>query len=146
MATKVYVGQRVRINEKYGEILRAQENKVGVEFVVTGVDWGSRPEGHESNQVIKGDPMGWGVWGDFVDVVPSKAHTHTVVHTTLTYQDAPRTVSITNGTGALSLAVNPNPAEYGNVDGSTSLTLEQAEEIAHDLLARVAEIRMGVKS
>lgn len=141
MATQIQIGQRVRINEKYSRIMAAQENVVGAEFVVTGVDWGSKPEGHVSNQIIKGDPMGWGIWGDFLDVVPSKAHTHTVVHTTLTYQDAPRTVRITSGTSALSLAVNPNPSKYGDTTGSTSLTLEQAEEIAHDLLARVAEIR-----
>lgn len=146
MATQVQVGQRVRINEKYGEVGNGDKNEIGTEFVVTKVTHNSRPpRGHESELVLSGDPNGWGMWGDFVDVVPSKAHTTTLIPTSLSWSDQDRMVKVTSGTGAISLSVQPNPAKYGDISGSTTLTPDQAEELAHDLLARVAEIREGQK-
>ncbi|AXC36214.1 hypothetical protein SEA_LYELL_111 [Microbacterium phage Lyell] len=53
-----------------------------------------------------------------------------------------RIVRITSGTKAVGLAVLDDPTPYpADYRGMTTLTADQAEEIANDLLARVAEIR-----
>lgn len=147
MATGIQVGQRVRINEKYAKISEPKANVIGTEFTVTNVEHaqGTRPQGHWSAQIISGDPMGWGIWGDFVDVVPCKATT--IINTTIGTPPLDRMVRIGSGARNVLLSVTGGPGWQGHgggggrIDGTTSLTLEQAEEIAHDLLARVAEIR-----
>lgn len=150
MATEFHIGQRVRFNEKYQSVINSDmatragkdKNQVGTEFVVTSVRHVSNPpEGHESTAVISGDPNGWGAWGDYLEIVPTKAHTTTVISTLLSWHDKERIISITSGTGAISMSIRPKPHPFGDLSGSTSLTPEEAEEIAHDLLARVAEIR-----
>ena len=80
MAKNILIGQTVRINERYAEVInskigqdaRKMQNQVGTEFVVTSVAPSSPPEGHLASFYVKGDPNGWGIWGDYLDVVPSK--------------------------------------------------------------------------
>lgn len=151
MAKNILVGQTVRINERYAEIIngkigqdaRKMQNQVGTEFVVTSVASATPPEGHLASFYVKGDPNSWGIWGDYLEVVPSKMHTTTTISTILSWHDQERIVSVTSGSAALSLSVLENPHKVGDMRGSTSLTPEQAEELAHDLLVRVAEIRGG---
>ena len=151
MAKNILVGQTVRINERYAEIIngkigqdaRKMQNQVGTEFVVTAVAPSSPPEDHVASFYVKGDPNGWCIWGDYLDVVPTKTNTQTLISTRLNYDDVERVIKVTNGRGGLGLTVAPNPSIYGDKSGTTNLTPDQAEELAHDLLARVAEIRGG---
>lgn len=151
MAKNILVGQTVRINERYAEVInskigqdaRKMQNQVGTEFVVTAVAPSSPPEDHVASFYVKGDPNGWCIWGDYLDVVPTKTNTQTLISTRLNYDDVERVIKVTNGRGGLGLTVAPNPSIYGDKSGTTNLTPDQAEELAHDLLARVAEIRGG---
>ena len=141
MATQVQVGQKVRINERYGDL--GFPKHVGKEFVVTKVKhspWRAM-DGELFESIIIGDPMGEGIWANYVDIVPTKAGTMTLIPSVLSWFDQDRMVRVTSGTGAISLDVGPNPFDYGNIKGSTTLTPDQAEHLAQDLLARVAEIR-----
>lgn len=73
MASKINVGDTVRINEKYNEVLTGsyakhahwiKGNKIGTEFMVTDVRHDARL-GHYA----LGDPNGWGVVAEYLDVV-----------------------------------------------------------------------------
>lgn len=71
-----------------------------------------------------------------------KAHTSTVIKTRESWVGESRIVKITSGTKAIGLSVLDDPTPYpSDYKGVTTLTADQAEEIANDLLARVAEIR-----
>ncbi|QDH92256.1 hypothetical protein SEA_PHILLYPHILLY_107 [Microbacterium phage PhillyPhilly] len=73
-----------------------------------------------------------------------KAHTTTRIATRNRWAGEDRIVNVTSGTKALSLSVIPNPSLFGHEHrGSTNLTPEQAEQLANDILDRVAEIRAG---
>lgn len=66
----IKVGDRVRTNEKYAKV--AGSHRVGIEFTVTGVRQGGAWVNHlgdELSTVVLGDPMGWGVWANYLDVV-----------------------------------------------------------------------------
>ncbi|WMI33981.1 hypothetical protein SEA_ERENYEAGER_111 [Microbacterium phage Erenyeager] len=77
-----------------------------------------------------------------LEPVTPKSHTTTVVKTRETWAMQDRIVRITSGTKAVGLAVLDDPTPYpADYKGMTTLTADQAEEIANDLLARVAEIR-----
>lgn len=151
MANKknVRVGDTVRINHKYATHAD-RLNKVGSEFVVTDIFRGSSPwvqeRGFDDSFYVKGDPDNRGIWAHYIDaVIPAepKSGTTTLISTRLSYENLERIVKVTNGKGALSLSVTPNPHRVGDINGYTSLTPEQAEELAHDLLTRVSEIRGG---
>ncbi|UVG34166.1 hypothetical protein SEA_PAVLO_110 [Microbacterium phage Pavlo] len=74
----------------------------------------------------------------------SKAHTTTTIATRQDWGGEERIVNVTSGSAALSLSVIPNPSLVGHdYQGSTNLTPEQAEQLANDILDRVAEIRAG---
>lgn len=72
MTSRIKVGDTVRINEKYNEILNnryargdvKKGNQVGTEFKVTAV-------GHDFDYYAAGDPNGWGVLEEYLDVVKS---------------------------------------------------------------------------
>lgn len=143
MAKGIRVGQRVRINERYAEV--GGPEHVGKEFDVVDVfpsAWRDS-DGEVFEEVVIGDPMCRGVWGNYLDIISVKAHSPTIISTTLGEPNLERIVRISNGPSGLSLSVTPNPAKPGIIDGTTAITPEQAEEIANDLLARVAEIRGG---
>lgn len=73
-----------------------------------------------------------------------KAHTTTTITTRQDWGGEERIVNVTSGSAALSLSVIPNPSLFGHdYRGSTNLTPEQAEQLANDILDRVAEIRAG---
>lgn len=70
-----------------------------------------------------------------------KAHTTTRIKARLNWEGIEKIVDITSGRAAVSLSVRPNPSEYGDTTGTTNLTPDQAEQLAKDILERVAEIR-----
>ena len=74
-----------------------------------------------------------------------KMFTTTTINTREEWINQDRVVSITSGRGGLTLNVKPNPASIFESSGRTGLTVEQAEQLANDLLERVAEIRAGLK-
>lgn len=140
-------GDRVRITKAYDAV---DKGFAGVEFDVTAFiesPWVSM-EGKEYFGYAQGDPMGRGVWDTYLEVVKPnepKAHTATIISTRLNWEGLDRMVKVTSGTSGLGLTVSPNPAKFGDIEGVTSLTVEQAEQLGNDLLARVAEIRAGQK-
>lgn len=74
-----------------------------------------------------------------------KMFTTTTLATREEWINQDRIVSITSGRGGLTLNVKPNPGSIFESSGRTGLTPDQAEELANDLLERVAEIRAGLK-
>lgn len=71
MASKSNVGDTVRINENYLEIIygryakdKTMENRVGTEFKVTAVNYDPA-----IGYYVAGDPNGWGVLEQYLDVV-----------------------------------------------------------------------------
>lgn len=147
-STSIKVGDTVRINEAYGKLWMpnamrdSEKNQVGVEFIVTKVTRGRDHMG--GTFYVSGDPMRRGIWAKYVELVksrPVKAHTTTRIMARLNYENVEKIVDITSGSKALTLTVKPNPSIYGDATGTTNLTLEQAEQVANDVLERVAEIR-----
>lgn len=71
-----------------------------------------------------------------------KAHTTTVIKARESWTRKNRVVSITSGHAAISMTIANDPTPYPfDGDGRTTLTPDQAEQIANDILERVAEIR-----
>lgn len=146
MATGIQVGQRVRILPSYGDLWVGGwgdigKNMVGTEFTVTRV-----VQSISGDLYVEGDPQDRGILVEYIEAI-SKAQTTTFINTTIGTPPLDRMVRIGSGAKNVILSVTAGAdrrghgSRGGRIDGATSLTLEQAEEIARDLLARVAEIR-----
>lgn len=153
MSENIKVGDKVRILPSYGDLGwslfygEIGKNTVGTEFVVTRI---VHSEGvtRRDTFYVEGDPQGRGIWAKYVELVEPrerKAHTTTIVKARENWGEKNRIIKITSGSRAIGVTIADDPTPYPyEGDGRANLTPEQAEEIANDLLERVAEIRAGL--
>lgn len=142
MSNTPRIGQRVRINESYRWIeadKRHPGNLVGEEFTVTAVVHATPPQGHKRRWFVRGDEAGFGVWGDYIDSIGEPLRFE-ITNVSGVGTVGLLRVSVRHGEKYLLLGVSGMDGKAWK-SHSIALTPEAAEEVAHDLLARVAEIR-----